>query len=110
MFSIGQYKVEFRHRSDKDSVVLIHKNKNPKVKALTYCMIKNVETCECLSTSKLLVENGGNLSKNSRRKESLAKCLQEIFPSNGGDYRKRDLNKKARTLFWQEYFKKRGKF
>jgi hypothetical protein len=101
MFEIGQYRVEFKHRCDHDSVVLIHRLKNPEIKALTYCMIKHSDTRECVSSTKILVENGGSLSKNKRRKDSMAKCLQELFPSNGNHW-----NKKARTLFWEKYFNK----
>lgn len=108
MFQIGNYKVEFRHKNEKDSAVFYHKKSNPNIVALTYCMIKDPETLECISAVKLFIEKGENLSKNSRRKRTLAKCLQNIYPSNGNPH-KSFWNKKARTLFWQEYFKKRGK-
>ena len=98
MFILGNYKVRFRHQH-KDFVhevdedicgkttceLEVINNRNGGLHFITY-------TIECVK--------GENLSKNNRRKDTLAIVLQELFPTNGNNYRKALLNKRARTLFW----------
>ena len=106
MFKLGNYKVRFQH-TNRDFLIL----KGKELKSIcgaTTCRILDNETNEVKIGATIICENGNNNSKNNRRKQTLAACLQELFPSNVDTLHRAELNKKARTLFWQEYAEKRG--
>ena len=63
----------------------------------TFCKITNSRNLQ-ISASRTVLHENDNYDKNFGRKLSLARALK-----NGG------FNTKERTLFWEAYFKTRGK-
>ena len=104
MFTIGNYKVRFQHRHSNFKVW--DEIEKKEIVGETTCTLLNNETNEVLSEFVFPVRKGNNNSKNYRRKFTLAAILNGRFPTNNPD--KFYWNKKARTLFWNAYSKKRG--
>ena len=106
MFSIGGYRVRFQH-TNRD--YLIAQGKVLKeICGVTTCKILDSETGELKIGATILCGNGENNSKNSRRKQTLAACLQKIYPSLDENEHFERWNKTARSLFWKAYSEKRG--
>ena len=95
MFEVAEYRVKFAHSRLPERLQF---HNNPLAKALTVCVIEKKDFSDGRGVGEAWCSRKDQFSYSIGRKIALARALK----ASGFD-------KPTRSLFWEAYFKKRGK-